>query len=780
MVKNPKFAVQASENLKPCFDYLLKKGLKLWNIGPQDINQGNTKLTLAFIFHIILDAQVDNIEVDGLKGQHGLLLWVNRHIEPYGQRVSDFKGSWRDGLAFAALAAALCPDYNFNNAEGMEQNDRHQTAYDKFEEDLKVSKLLDPEDFNEDEIDDKSVLTYVSSIFNAVASGDESRRHVQAIDKVAQLAMKHGSLIIKYEREAKAYVKVLDSKEEYFKKTEPKDGKECRRLIKELEEYKKVEKTDIKSKKTELEGMLEDIHDSQRSENRPVYIPPEGLGPNEISQKYRDVEEAENEYEERLLKKFKYFLIIEQLMNQLDRKCQRLSDRMLGNVEKISDGDLGNSYAECQQKLTELDDLEAEDEDTEKEVKELHQILEEFPKDCTEYSEAVDMVENVEHIQEEWDDKKKEYRERLLENMEKQLELERLEREMVKEADKIDEQLDHVELLLGKSKTDDPFGTAEASSNATEARDELDKVKSKVKDLRDKQERLQSEGKDEEVKRHPVQPIEKRIAELEAALGAREEELDEINRHTEECNAALREYDELANEVQRYVQDNTDDLHAKKALPSDDQLADIQAKKDDYNRPPECYQRMKEKENECRAIGTSTESFGPINSIWTQYGKHLNRKEAKLIDDANRKKSESLSPEEEELVERVYNSLNTDGAGLTVDSLREALQALGINMSLNDIMAKLKAMGYEVSPNLRLGLPDLKKFLLELKATKNNKEDIHNSWKYLAKNKDMISEADVDKYFSDCKSYPYLKESMPPNSEGMCDYKGWTESAFKH
>ena len=155
-------------------------------------------------------------------------------------------------------------------------------------------------------------------------------------------------------------------------------------MIKELELYKKEEKADIKSKKTDLEGMLEDIHESERAENRPMYIPSEGLGPNEISQKYRDVEEAENDYEERLLKKFKYYLAIEQLMNQLDRKCQRLNDRLLNNIEKINDSDLGKSVTECQQKLSELDDLEAEDEDTDKEVKELHQLLVEFPKDCSE------------------------------------------------------------------------------------------------------------------------------------------------------------------------------------------------------------------------------------------------------------------------------------------------------------------------------------------------------------------------------------------------------------
>ena len=199
-----------------------------------------------------------------------------------------------------------------------------------------------------------------------------------------------------------------------------------------------------------------------------------------------------------------------------------------------------------------LDDLENEDEDTAKEVNELHQILEEFPKDCTEYSEAVDMVEEVERTQEEWDDKKKEYRDRLLQNMEKQQELEHLERDMVKEADKIIEHLDHVEMILGKSKTDDPFGTAEASSNATEARDELEKVKDRVKGLKEKQATLVSEGKEEEVRNHPVKPIEDRVAALEQALTAQENELDAINKHTEECNRALKEYDELANEVQSY------------------------------------------------------------------------------------------------------------------------------------------------------------------------------------------------------------------------------------
>mgnify|MGYP001117622986 CR=1 FL=1 len=39
-----------------------------------------------------------------------------------------------------------------------------------------------------------------------------------------------------------------------------------------------------------------------------------------------------------------------------------------------------------------------------------------------------DLVEEVERTQEEWDDKKKEYRDKLMKNLEKQQELERLEK----------------------------------------------------------------------------------------------------------------------------------------------------------------------------------------------------------------------------------------------------------------------------------------------------------------------------------------------------------------
>ena len=39
-------------------------------------------------------------------------------------------------------------------------------------------------------------------------------------------------------------------------------------------------------------------------------------------------------------------------MNQLDRKCQRLNDRLANNVSSIDLNDLGRNVAECQQRLS--------------------------------------------------------------------------------------------------------------------------------------------------------------------------------------------------------------------------------------------------------------------------------------------------------------------------------------------------------------------------------------------------------------------------------------------
>ena len=42
-------------------------------------------------------------------------------------------------------------------------------------------------------------------------------------------------------------------------------SKDCRRLISEFNEYKKSEKNDINDKKTNLESILKDIHESDKN-----------------------------------------------------------------------------------------------------------------------------------------------------------------------------------------------------------------------------------------------------------------------------------------------------------------------------------------------------------------------------------------------------------------------------------------------------------------------------------------------------------------------------------
>ena len=45
----------------------------------------------------------------------------------------------------------------------MDQDGRHASSYEAMDKELGEQKMLDPEDFHNDEIDDNSVLTYVTS-----------------------------------------------------------------------------------------------------------------------------------------------------------------------------------------------------------------------------------------------------------------------------------------------------------------------------------------------------------------------------------------------------------------------------------------------------------------------------------------------------------------------------------------------------------------------------------------------------------------------------------------
>ncbi|XP_048880702.1 plectin-like isoform X21 [Brienomyrus brachyistius] len=166
------------QNVQIALDFLRQKQVKLVNIRNDDIADGNPKLTLGLIWTIILHFQVSesisDIQVNGqsddMTAKEKLLLWSQRMVDGYqGLRCDNFTTSWRDGKLFNAVIHRHKPMlidmskvYRQTNLQNLEQ------AFTVAENSLGVTRLLDPEDVDVPNPDEKSIITYVSSLYDAM------------------------------------------------------------------------------------------------------------------------------------------------------------------------------------------------------------------------------------------------------------------------------------------------------------------------------------------------------------------------------------------------------------------------------------------------------------------------------------------------------------------------------------------------------------------------------------------------------------------------------------
>ncbi|MED6232062.1 hypothetical protein ATANTOWER_019856, partial [Ataeniobius toweri] len=166
------------QNVQIALDFLKHRQVKLVNIRNDDIADGNPKLTLGLIWTIILHFQISDIQVNGqsedMTAKEKLLLWSQRMTEGYqGIRCDNFTTSWRDGKLFNAVIHRHYPRlidmgkvYRQTNLENLEQ------AFGVAERDLGVTRLLDPEDVDVPHPDEKSIITYVSSLYDVMPRVD--------------------------------------------------------------------------------------------------------------------------------------------------------------------------------------------------------------------------------------------------------------------------------------------------------------------------------------------------------------------------------------------------------------------------------------------------------------------------------------------------------------------------------------------------------------------------------------------------------------------------------
>ncbi|KAM7157907.1 nesprin-2 [Molossus nigricans] len=212
---------QCRLNIEHALTFLRSRSIKLINIHVTDIVEGNPSIILGLIWIIILhfhieelaqalscnynQSSVDNASVVEtsptssppakkcskaqerwqMSAKKALLLWAQEQCATHESvSVTDFKSSWRNGMAFLAVIHALRPDLiDMKSVKHRSNKDNLREAFRIAEQELKIPKLLEPEDVDVVSPDEKSIMTYVAQFLqyskDAPATGDKAKEKMK-------------------------------------------------------------------------------------------------------------------------------------------------------------------------------------------------------------------------------------------------------------------------------------------------------------------------------------------------------------------------------------------------------------------------------------------------------------------------------------------------------------------------------------------------------------------------------------------------------------------------
>ncbi|XP_028414557.1 dystrophin-like isoform X10 [Dendronephthya gigantea] len=165
-------------NVGHVLNFLETQKVKLVNIRNDDIVNGNPKLTLGLLWSIISHYQLRDVlrEVVGdyvhdmSKVEKTLLAWCKQSTKGYeGVNVTNLTSSWKSGLAFNALIHRHRPDlFDYKHLLRNSSRANLEHAFNVANTHLGVPMLLDPEDVDRDQPDKKSIMMYLTTLFDTL------------------------------------------------------------------------------------------------------------------------------------------------------------------------------------------------------------------------------------------------------------------------------------------------------------------------------------------------------------------------------------------------------------------------------------------------------------------------------------------------------------------------------------------------------------------------------------------------------------------------------------
>uniref|UniRef100_A0A1I8PFB0 Calponin-homology (CH) domain-containing protein n=1 Tax=Stomoxys calcitrans TaxID=35570 RepID=A0A1I8PFB0_STOCA len=175
--KRPTFRSQKLENVSVALKFLEDEGIKIVNIDSSDIVDCKLKLILGLIWTLILHYSISmpmwegedeqQLNGSGPTPKQRLLNWIHGRIPDLP--IKNFTNDWTTGKAVGALvdacAPGLCPDWEMWDPKDAVQN--ASEAMGLADDWLNVRQLIKPEELVNPNVDEQSMMTYLSQYPNA-------------------------------------------------------------------------------------------------------------------------------------------------------------------------------------------------------------------------------------------------------------------------------------------------------------------------------------------------------------------------------------------------------------------------------------------------------------------------------------------------------------------------------------------------------------------------------------------------------------------------------------
>ncbi|XP_026701346.1 dystonin isoform X3 [Athene cunicularia] len=278
----------------------------------------------ALFSHSPSRSKISDIHVTGesedMSAKERLLLWSQQTTEGYaGMRCENFTTCWRDGRLFNAIIHKYRPDLIDMNTVAVQSNLANLEHAFFVAEKLGVARLLDPEDVDVSSPDEKSVITYVSSLYDAFPKVPEGGEGIGAND-VEVKWVEYQNMVNYLMQWIRHHVTIMSDR------TFPNNPVELKALYNQYLQFKEMEippKETDKSKIKRLYKLLEVWIEFGRIKL------PQGYHPNDIEKEWGKLIIAMLEREKTLRPEVERLEMLQQIANRIQRDSRSCEDKLI-------------------------------------------------------------------------------------------------------------------------------------------------------------------------------------------------------------------------------------------------------------------------------------------------------------------------------------------------------------------------------------------------------------------------------------------------------------------